>query len=415
MDALSKFAAAVARGDSTASSAATQYKKKTKDPRSHHTLRKIISRLAKETNQKQENDSALEGDMIYTHKGRTPITTLEQAIEFFNIDVSRYDIERVTFNSWDVSAHRDGEWTTNTNYQVKVVTKNKTAPFDYEQAKKDIDRFKLRKPKKVKRRPGSGVGVFAISDLHFGTEVNSKKGTIATKPYNTETLIDYLEQFVSYVNAQEYSEVHVAMLGDFIESFTGLNHISSWQGLESDVHYAASVIGIYEILSTTLSKIHNLRKTYMVAGNHDRVTSDRDQDVQGNVAYLLSYMLSKDFDVDYHPFILSKKIDGIGYIFTHNHHKVSKQSGSYLVLTYGFKDIYNVLMGGHYHSRNTKKEFFKTESHIADAAQYRIITVPPIFTGNFYSESIGFTSSAGFAHIEANKKKTNVTHTDVGL
>jgi hypothetical protein len=37
-----------------------------------------------------------------------------------------------------------------------------------------------------------------------------------------------------------------------------------------------------------------------------------------------------------------------------------------------------------------------------DQANYRSITVPPIFTGNFYSESSGWTSSSGITIIENN-------------
>jgi hypothetical protein len=33
-----------------------------------------------------------------------------------------------------------------------------------------------------------------------------------------------------------------------------------------------------------LSKINNLNKIYIVAGNHDRLTSDKDEDVDGGAA-----------------------------------------------------------------------------------------------------------------------------------
>jgi hypothetical protein len=36
-----------------------------------------------------------------------------------------------------------------------------------------------------------------------------------------------------------------------------------------------------------LSKINNLNKIYIVAGNHDRLTSDKDEDVDGGAADLI--------------------------------------------------------------------------------------------------------------------------------
>lgn len=146
-----------------------------------------------------------------------------------------------------------------------------------------------------------------------------------------------------------------------------------------------------------------------------RLHPNKELDAKGDGGKLLAYMLSKNFDVKYHSMVLSAKIDGIGYVMYHGHQGLSKQNLSKIILDYGFKDVYNVCLSGHLHSRNTKKEFYKIDHIIQDSAQYRGIVVAPLFTGNYYSESSGWTSSAGFSIIEANEDKSNINHYDFSL
>ena len=50
-----------------------------------------------------------------------------------------------------------------------------------------------------------------------------------------------------------------------------------------------------------------------------------------------------------------------------------------------------------------KKILFESFDVISyDTSDYRAITVPPLFTGNFYSESNGWNSSAGFVRMKNN-------------
>lgn len=62
--------------------------------------------------------------MVLTHKGRQSITSLDQAIEFFEIDTENWDIVNWVANSWDVTSVKNG---LQTNYQVKVWLKRKVA------------------------------------------------------------------------------------------------------------------------------------------------------------------------------------------------------------------------------------------------------------------------------------------------
>lgn len=80
-----------------------------------------------------------------------------------------------------------------------------------------------------------------------------------------------------------------------------------------------------------------------------------------------------------------------------------------MLFDHGRQGIYNVLVQGHKHTRHVtktvKRKQYEWNNYTVvqlDEADYRAIILPPMFTGNFFSESLGFSSSAGFALMENN-------------
>jgi hypothetical protein len=364
---------------------------------SKRTLRRKISEHRNRFSSKYETQAV--GELSY--KGEKSITSLKEAIDFFDINTKKYNIKKYTVNSWDV-AGKNGK---RTNYQVKVSLEPKEVGVNTKRIKSLLEKeIKNFKPKEVK---GSEVGVLAITDLHIGAKVSGLKNT---PDFSYKVVIERLGEIVSKINRMNYKEVHLVMLGDFIESFTGLNHPNSWKGLEHEAYGAEVIINAYKIINKFISSINNISSVNMVAGNHDRVTSSSKEDVKGDAAKLLHFMLdsNNNLEVNYDPFILTKKIDNVNYILTHNHFGISRNDVGKVCFEYGDQSCYNVLLGGHWHSRKTQK-YYKTDNIISDQANYRSIVVAPIFSGNFYSESNGWTSTSGFSLIENNgKDKINV-------
>lgn len=83
------------------------------------------------------------------YRGGNPITSEEEAIEFFNIDIDKWKIDKMVHNVWETSArvrdqeltwdqgimsgyaNRNNEWTTTKNYQCKVwLVKRKEERFE---------------------------------------------------------------------------------------------------------------------------------------------------------------------------------------------------------------------------------------------------------------------------------------------
>lgn len=248
------------------------------------------------------------------------------------------------------------------------------------------------------------TGVVKIADLHLGAYVDN---LIRTKNFSITILAEKLSQAAKDVNDRKYADVHVHILGDLIESFTGLSHKNTWKGLDKAMVGAEAVKLVVKILHENfLSQITNLREVKVVAGNHDRVTSDNKEDVQGGAANLVCWGLELiGYDVEFNPLVITHVVDNICHILTHGHHALSKKSTKQLCWDYGIKGKYNLICEGHLHSIIQKLNVTQRENYQVikdDAVDHRRMNCPSFFTGNFFSESLGYTSESGFVITEDN-------------
>lgn len=250
------------------------------------------------------------------------------------------------------------------------------------------------------------IGVVKIADLHLGAYVDN---LIRTKNFSIDILATKLLESSEVINSRGYSLVHVHVLGDLIESFTGLSHKNTWKGLDKAMVGAEAVKLVVRILHDNFfSKIKNLGEVKVVAGNHDRVTSDNKEDVQGGAANLVCWGLELlGYDMEFNPLVITHTIGKITHILTHGHHPLSKKSTKQICWDYGVKGNYNLICEGHLHSIIQKLNINQRDSFQTikdDAVDHRRINCPSYFTGNFYSESLGYTSESGFIITEDNGK-----------
>jgi hypothetical protein len=365
----------------------------------HRTLRRKVGEYRLKPSLHEKSETITPESKVYQYKGEESISSLEEAISFFDIDLNLWDVAEYKCNSWDVTS-KTGK---RTNYQVSIKLKPKTIESDLTELKNLLsETLDITPYVKTVQKKGEGIGVAVLADFHIGAKV---KGLKITPDFSYKHVVAKLRESAERINRHGYAQVHVNLLGDFIESFTGLNHINSWQGMEYNASGANGVIIAFEIIRDFLGSIDNLVEVNMVAGNHDRSTSNNKEDAKGEIATLLHYMLDshfKDTPINYDPLILTRKIDGICHVLTHNHHGLSKKDCVKVFWDYGIQGMYNILLGGHWHSRKSTKFYQKVEEIHFDQADYRAISVPPIFTGNFYSESNGWSSTSGFIIIENN-------------
>lgn len=305
----------------------------------------------------------------------------------------------------DASRVRSAKWVNHAGQEEFNIV------LDYDKEDTDIDWSAIKNSlaedlKKLEvvlhtQEPQKGEGVVTISDLHLGAYID---GLIRTPDFNITTLTKKLESSLKIINSHKYSKVHIHILGDLIESFSGLNHKNSWKGLAKGMHGSNAVKLVTEILSEWLSKIYNLGEVKIIAGNHDRTSSNNDEDVNGQAADLVAWGLKlMGYSVEFNSLVLTHTVEGICYILTHGHHGLSKMGTKEICWEYGEQGKFNLISEGHLHSRFKRTAVKKNHLQIMDdAVDHRRIIHPSIFTGNFYSESNGWTTNAGFTIIEDN-------------
>ena len=347
-------------------------------------------------------------EAILTAKTDRPLTSLEEALEFFEVDTEKWEAERYVINSWDVTNKYGQKYT---NYQVKVWLKPKDQKLAAFVASVD-QIIEARKPKSLFHTSCQEERkmVINLSDFHIGADV---KDLPRTQNYGLDIIRDYIASCVEIINAYEASEIYVNLHGDFFESISGMNKENTFKS--SNVWGADVIILANQLIGgDLLSNIINLKGVNIVGGNHDRMSPSHNLESTGEGAKLLSYILSKDFpglDIEFNSLIISKEIDGINYIMTHGDKYLNRKDTSKIVMDYGNSSMFNLLTEGHFHSRYVKKTYKTStirydeyETVTLDAQKYRKITLPSLFTGNYYSEAMGFGGTAGMIITENNGK-----------
>jgi len=355
----------------------------------------------------------------FEYKGEKPITTLEDGLKFCGVDLDLWEVDRWTFNSWDVSMKKpDGSSFKRTNYQTKIWLK-KRKDQEYKRFLEMLSDALDSEPDLIIEKPsGPRFGMLVVADIHFGADVRK---TSVTEEFNVNNIIRSFQVMAEKINSMNYDRVQLTLLGDLIESITGLMHINTWQSMSRDAVGANAVVGVYLLLKKYLiSKIKNLSEINVVSGNHDRISINYAVDTKGAVANLVSFMLMENTNIkiNFDDFLLEQKVDGIHFLMTHGHHKAAKDDVK-MIADYGDSRYYRILLKGHLHTRKksttTRIVYKKTEIVGIDELNYRSITCPSIFTGNRYSGTAGYLTSGGYMIIQPTKEGKNVDVMDFSL
>ena len=305
-----------------------------------------------------------------------------------------YNLPRKDITSYKLVSH------TGTPY-YNIVFKEQISKddFDYKKALKQAFKdFKKYEPEENKYEDEVDT-VVTLADLHFGAYVSASQ---ISPEYSITVLCDMLEYAAEKANTYSVGNIHVHLLGDLIESFTGLNHKNSWKGLDKGMFGVSAVKLFVELFKKHfLDNLISLGSIKMVAGNHDRVTSDSSEDTDGGAAELVAWGLEMlGYDVEFSTSVLTHLVDDTNYILNHGHLGLTKKmSTKELCWTYGKKGYFNYIQEAHLHSRIRKlnaKQVQGFQLISDDNNDCRREVFPSFFTGNPYSENLGFSTMPGF-------------------
>ena len=368
--------------------------------------------------------SLSEDAMVINYEGSKAITSLEEAVEFFDINLVEWKPVSIEYNSWPTTAkNNEGTLIQTMNYQVKVkcqprLTENQKLAEEWrasvEKLLVDVKELKVSKSKTTGRK----VGILTIADFHYGAD---NKGLTVNKDYDFKVFREHMSIVVNKINSYRYDHVDLNVLGDLIESWSGLNHLSTFRHLGQFGPQA--FIQLCEwFAENVIARINNIRSLNVVNGNHDRTSMSAKVDVEGAVGTLFSYVMRLKFGDSithrHHPLILNFRHEGTGIqsILFHGHKLTKKSNIPNLVLKYGDRDCFNLLQHAHIHTRRTLKVFEvdMLDSTAVDELRYRMTSVAPICNPGHYAESLGAASLPGFSIFEDNGRG-GINHVDVGL
>jgi hypothetical protein len=332
--------------------------------------------------------------------------------KFYDIDeyCVKYGLNPETVSFSKLCAHNSGHMVYNIDFKP-VRTQDEIDAFEeLEKALKEVGKNVSYKQKEVPKNVNR-IGVCTIADVHFGAMVH--KGKI-NPAYSPEIVCRYFEQVAERVNRLGFDIVHVHLLGDLIESFTGLMHLNQWK--ELDIWGVKAVKMFVETFKTHfLDLVINIGSIKIVGGNHDRVTSNKNEDVGAGVADLTAWGLELiGYDVEFSPDVLTHTVEDITYILNHGHHYLTKKlTTKEICWTYGVKGNFNFVCEGHLHSRiekMTANRVQRIDRVQDDSNDSRRMIFPSFFTGNTYSEHGGWSTTPGFVVTESNGNKKPIVY-----
>lgn len=351
------------------------------------------------------------------NKSNTPfdLTAWTSDGKIMNIDdfCKHHNLNRGDIKSWRLCTHTKVP-TYNITFKENIEAVDE---FDYlGELKKKLK--KIKPVFKLKQQDNKRQGVVSLTDFHFGAYISALN---ITPEFNIDILCKMLNQASERINRFNYSVVHIHLLGDLIESFTGLNHKNSWKGLDKGM-YGVKAIKLFVklFIEHFLNNVNNLGDIKIVAGNHDRVTSDKSEDSDGGAAELIAWGLeNKGYNVEFNRAVITHKVDNVNHILAHGHLlMMMKKSTQELCWMYGEKGCFNYIKEGHLHSRIRKLNANKVSNFKMvsdDSIDCRRETISSLFTGNPYSEDGGWSTLAGFSISEQNINGNGVDVYDISL
>lgn len=326
---------------------------------------------------------------FFTFKGQ--VKSLEDALEHCNADLTK----------WEVKAWSHTYWAGNSRVKIDFNKINKDDEDIYYDL---INTVREYSPKEIITVEGnSKEAVVLFSDIHLGADV---RNLARTPGYNIGILIDYLKDMSEQINSYNYSKVNLCFLGDFFESISGLNHEDTFKSMDKTYSGSNAMIVAHIVLTDFIKSIKNITSLNIITGNHDRLSPKSTSENTGEAGKMVAYLLRITFPniaIDCNDLIISKNIDGINYILTHGDKRISQRDITKTILDYSDSTAYNLHCQGHLHELRDKRYYKQTTQRFldytfvsVDEMNYRSITVPSIFTGNYYSESNGWGANAGF-------------------
>lgn len=160
--------------------------------------------------------------------------------------------------------------------------------------------------------------IIHLTDVHTGMEVDSVFN-VFNKEVLAKRLRKYLDEIREIKNTYNSENAYVILGGDFIH---GLIHINS--RIEAKENVISQIKIVSDLISgfiNELSKLFGFVEVHTTAGNHGRVTANKEETSHGeNLDMLVPYICAKDFSKDCNVKFIENYLDfDIAYFNVRGH------------------------------------------------------------------------------------------------
>lgn len=211
---------------------------------------------------------------------------------------------------------------------------------------------------------GEGKMVVMLSDWHIGATVENVMGNTFNYAIAKKRVYKFLSRVKKIAFEEGVTEINVVCMGDMIEH---VNMRKVNQAHEAEFNMSLQIVKAYELIRdfiVNLSECFNV--TYRgIAGNHDRMNGNKDDNIDGDSAiYVINFMIKEFVEKIGAPRITYIESDRINYStsfelgeyklkFVHgDNEKGNKKLSSHSDID---NTSYNVLAIAHYHHHSVKE------------------------------------------------------------
>jgi len=219
----------------------------------------------------------------YEYKGTKEITNFEQAIAFSGVDLNVWEVERKTFNSWDVTMKQqvDGKVVPlkSTNYQFKLWFKRKKEEYtkdeflsELRESLSEVAKSIAKKPIKAKPKNSGNALEVDVFDPHLGKLAwHEETGENYDIKIAKERYLSAIDDLINKSKGYDIEKVIYPLGNDFFHIDHMLGLTTKGTQLDTDVRWQKSwMIG----RAVAVKSIEMLREiapveVKIIPGNHD--------------------------------------------------------------------------------------------------------------------------------------------------
>jgi hypothetical protein len=323
----------------------------------------------KSNNPELKETNEIVGDKWTVVLPKTRIHTLEQLVEFCQIDLSIWEVERFVANKWEMgfkNAKDDAEVLP--LYQIKAFLKKKkevVAARAEIESLKQLAKKSASAPKYAKKPANAEGGMLELNltDHHFGKLAWGMETGYANYDVKIATQVFHraLDTILDRSPFPTYQEIWFVVGNDLFNADDTQGRTTSGTQVESDVRHEKTYVTVRTLLIQAIEKLRNLAgkvKVVVVPGNHDH-------NATWHLGDSLEVYFSKyaDVSVDNRP--CPRKYHTFGQtLIGYTHGDKGKLAGLPLLMATEARELFGVTKFHEWHTGHTHQTFTQEKNGI---------------------------------------------------